>query len=398
LHAEIASTITLLAAVAAISGCGSQPTDVGQKPPPPAKVENASPESALATVTLSPEAEARLGIQTVPVEYRKVGRTRTYGGEVVVPPGRAITVSAPVAGRLVAPADGTTPVAGTQVKKGRPVFRLLPLLPAERDLRVEAEKEVASSEARLEAARARVKRAKQLLHDEAGSVRAVEQAQEELALAEAALKAGRARLERLDENPLEAEVILEIESPRDALIQRLHAGIGQTVAAATPLFEIAGLDPVWIRVPVYVGEMSTINRQRGARVHGLSDPPGSAARLAKPVSAPPSADPDAATADLFFELPNAGGTLRPGEKVGVTLTLRGQEESLVVPWSAILHDIHGGTWVYENSARQVFVRRRVEVRRVAGDLAVISRGPTPGTKVVTTGAAELFGTEFGIGK
>ena len=31
-------------------------------------------------------------------------------------------------------------------------------------------------------------------------------------------------------------------------------------------------------------------------------------------------------------------------------------------------------------------------------LALLDVGPAPGTRVVTAGAAELFGTEFGVGK
>jgi hypothetical protein len=46
----------------------------------------------------------------------------------------------------------------------------------------------------------------------------------------------------------------------------------------------------------------------------------------------------------------------------------------------------------------VFVRRRIEVEDVIGAVAVLSRGPKPGTRVVVAGAAELFGTEFGPGK
>jgi hypothetical protein len=84
--------------------------------------------------------------------------------------------------------------------------------------------------------------------------------------------------------------------------------------------------------------------------------------------------------------------------MGVTLFERSVEESLVAPWSAILHDMTGGTWVYENIAPQQYARRRVEVRRVVNSMAVLARGPAVGAKVVTSGAAEIFGTEFGTGK
>jgi hypothetical protein len=35
---------------------------------------------------------------------------------------------------------------------------------------------------------------------------------------------------------------------------------------------------------------------------------------------------------------------------------------------------------------------------IDGDLAVLPEGPLSSTEVVTVGAAELFGTEFGAGK
>ena len=44
------------------------------------------------------------------------------------------------------------------------------------------------------------------------------------------------------------------------------------------------------------------------------------------------------------------------------------------------------------------MRRPVEVRDVVDRVAVLARGPAPGTRIVTAGAAELFGTEFGPGK
>ncbi len=69
-----------------------------------------------------------------------------------------------------------------------------------------------------------------------------------------------------------------------------------------------------------------------------------------------------------------------------------------MPWSAVIHDIHGGTWVYERTGERTFVRRRVVVRFVTGPTAVLEGGPEVGTRVVTAGAAELFGTETGFSK
>jgi hypothetical protein len=101
--------------------------------------------------------------------------------------------------------------------------------------------------------------------------------------------------------------------------------------------------------------------------------------------------------DLFFEL-SEGAAFRPGERVTVQLPLASSADGLVVPDSAVVYDVHGATWVYEDLGRHVYARRRVEVARTVGDRAIISRGLSQGTRVVTVGTAELFGVEFGVGK
>ena len=65
----------------------------------------------------------------------------------------------------------------------------------------------------------------------------------------------------------------------------------------------------------------------------------------------------------------------------------------VAPYAAILYDTQGNTWVYTNPEQLVFVRQRVVVDHIDGDLAVLSIGPDSGTMVVTVGAEELFGSE-----
>ncbi len=69
----------------------------------------------------------------------------------------------------------------------------------------------------------------------------------------------------------------------------------------------------------------------------------------------------------------------------------------VVPYGAVLYDAHGDTWVYTSPEPLVFVRHHIVIDYISGDRAVLSGGPPSGTKVVTVGAAELFGAEFEIG-
>jgi multidrug efflux pump subunit AcrA (membrane-fusion protein) len=153
-----------------------------------------------------------------------------------------------------------------------------------------------------------------------------------------------------------------------------------------------------VSVPVYVGELAAVDASQGVIVRPLGSPAGTRGREGRSVAGPLTADPAAVTGDLFFSVSNQGGMLRPGERVEVELRLREAEAARVVPWSAVVYDLNGGTWVYESPAPHVFVRRRVQVKRVEGDLAVLASGPPAGTRVVSQGAAELFGTELGNGR
>ena len=69
----------------------------------------------------------------------------------------------------------------------------------------------------------------------------------------------------------------------------------------------------------------------------------------------------------------------------------------VVPYGALLYDAKGDTWVYVNPAPLDYVREPVTVDHIEGDQAVLSNGPPAGTRVVSVGAAELYGTETGVG-
>jgi hypothetical protein len=70
---------------------------------------------------------------------------------------------------------------------------------------------------------------------------------------------------------------------------------------------------------------------------------------------------------------------------------------LAIPYAAILYTPDGQAWVYTNPDELVYVREAVVIDRIHGDLAILARGLAEGVEVVTTGAAELYGTETGVG-
>ncbi len=377
-----------------------------QKPTPPATVAKPIKESELLTVELKPEAEQRLDLKVGTIERRSLPRERVYGGEVMVATGRTVLVAAPLSGVLSA-VQGEGPHPGEMVKRGQPILVLRPLLTPDSHAtlsaaRVDADGQVKNALAQVAATKIARDRARRLLSDEAGSRRQVDETEAQHELAVKSWEAVSARLELLTRVLGEVDrgtsAPLSIDSPRDGLLRNLNAFPDQTVPAGAALFEVVSLDRVWVRVPIPVGDLSDLDSDTDAQVGRLTSRPGETPRVARPVVAPPSANALAATVDRYFETLNRDARWVPGERVAVTLRLAGDEQSLTVPWSAVVQDINGGTWIYERTKPLVFERRRVLVRRVVHETAELSSGPPEGTTVVVAGAQELFGAESGFKK
>jgi hypothetical protein len=85
-------------------------------------------------------------------------------------------------------------------------------------------------------------------------------------------------------------------------------------------------------------------------------------------------------------------------------TAKVQEESvnginrIVVPYAAVIYDLHGETWLYTNPEPLTYVREAIIIDSIDGDKAILVEGPSNGTEVVTVGVAELFGAETGVSK
>lgn len=378
-----------------------------EKPEPPAKVEKVVlKEEEINVLKLTPEADQRLGIETAAVERRSIRQSRTYGGEVMVPFGQSVLVAAPLGGELQVTEKGL-PRPGARVRKGQPILSLFPLLTPESRTtlaaaRVDAEGQIKNARTQVEGTRIAFQRAKKLLRDDVGSQRNVDETEAQHEFAQKTLEAAEARrdllIKALGEFERGTGAPLTIEAPTDGLLRALNAQPGQAVPAGAALFEIVDLSRIWVRVPVYVGDQSDLAAGEDADVVPLTSRPGATSKRARSVEAPPSANLLAGTVDLYYELANAESVLAPGQRVGVNIPLIGEAESLTLPWSAVIHDIHGGTWVYEQTAEHTFARRRIVVRFAQQDMAVLASGPAVGTKIVTAGASELFGTEIGFSK
>ena len=79
-----------------------------------------------------------------------------------------------------------------------------------------------------------------------------------------------------------------------------------------------------------------------------------------------------------------------------TAVIRMDGEQKVMPYDALLYDGEGKAFAYTSPKPLTFVRKEVKVEHVDGDRVMLDEGPPAGTRVVTTGADEVYGTEFGV--
>ncbi len=302
-----------------------------EKPQPPAKVDAIGHETELMRLTLTADAVRRLGLET-----------EVAGGA------QANALARTVPGEIVAaPRGGGLPVAaGTD-------------LTALAGLQARAEADAQRAMADLKLAEANLRRASGLVDAEAGSIRARDEATQQVAAAKAAL-AGAA---------------------------------GQRRALGPAVAGLADGSEVWVRAQVPVADLARLDRGAPVSVRPVG---GTGGIMARPVRGPATATPGAASVDVYYA-PAMRAGLRVGERVLVDLPEQTGSEAAVidVPAAAILTDINGGEWVYVETAPHQFERRRVEVARITGGRAMLARGLASGVRVVTSGAAELFGTEFG---
>lgn len=80
---------------------------------------------------------------------------------------------------------------------------------------------------------------------------------------------------------------------------------------------------------------------------------------------------------------------------GPALTPAGAE---VIPLSAVVYDPEGNPWTYTNPAPRTFLRAPIQIDHIDGDDVYLKSGPAPGTPIVTVGAPELLGAEYGVGE
>lgn len=183
-----------------------------------------------------------------------------------------------------------------------------------------------------------------------------------------------------------------IDSPRRGIVTEVTSSPGQFVVAGDPLYTVADWSTLWVRVPVFEGDLRTIDDAQDARA---TDRVTGDEVVAQPLRLPTEVKGGGRAFDLWYAVDNAAGTLQPGRTAIVALPLRGdnEEPAVVIPRSAVLYDGFGQSscFVKREGDGVPFERRKVELAQSSGDRVVVRHGLEAGDEIVVEGAEQLAG-------
>jgi multidrug efflux system membrane fusion protein len=253
-----------------------------------------------------------------------------------------------------------------------------------------AEADLQKAKVQLETAQAQVARYRSLTTDQMVSKEQFEKITDTARALEAEVVADESRVAN-------ARLQLEFCSIRAPLAGRtgninVHEGdIVRANDSGAPLLTINQLSPIYVTFGVPQQYLASLTRYRATGTLKVSVvPPGIDERpeLGELTFLDNTVDSTTGTLKLKGAFPNTEHRLWPGQFATVTVTLA-SPEVLTIAGSA-LQSAQSGQHVFVVRPDRTAELRRVEIERVAGDLAVITRGLNEGETVVTDGQLRVL--------
>jgi membrane fusion protein, heavy metal efflux system len=297
-------------------------------------------------------------------------------------------VSAPAAGRFT---SQSLVAIGTTVRSGQLLGRLEPRLSGGDD-RATLAADVAQAQVAVESARAEQTRAERLLSDRAVPARRVEDARRMVATAEARLHAAEARLAQRDETlrsggGAAAGNAFTIRAPIAGRIADVLATLGASYDEGAPLFKIVRTDRVELRAQVPSTDVRVARNLHDVAfaVPGQGDPIPLRTEHMHDAGV---IDPKTGALPIQFEVENPGGQLLVGQTGTAILFQRDRVRMPAVPRAAVLFEA-GRPYVFVQLGGERFARRYVEAAVTDGGQVGIKSGVAVGDRVVIRGAYEV---------
>lgn len=184
--------------------------------------------------------------------------------------------------------------------------------------------------------------------------------------------------------------VVELRAPRDGVVLRSDATIGEWLEAGTPFCEIADLSMLRVDGRLPERELARLSLRIGAAARIWLDR-GSHDRV--PLTEGnvkfigPRIDEVSRSAQIAIDVKNTDGNLRIGQYVEIALSLGERAPSLAVPRDAVV-ELGSLAFVYVENGDE-FVKQDVALGRSDDRYVEITAGLAPGDRVVVRGGFAL---------
>ncbi len=356
-----------------LPGCRSREKTVEFEP-----VEERGPEAAGDDLLrIAPDMLRDLKVTTLIVQAHRGAEEASMLGELRVDGNRHAQVAPPIAAQVVA----IHASLNARVSRGEVLVEL-------RSVELgRARAEHLSAEARVELARQTLDRKRALALERIVARREVEEAEASLQAAEAERRAASASLASLGAPPESAgedPSRFELRSPIPGVVIERTAVVGQQADPSKPLFEIAGLESLWLVVQAFERDAAQVREGAPARITFPALPGRTFEGRVDQVGL--QVDAESRTVPIRLTLPNPEGLLRPGMSATGAIDLGGVGADIVAVHAASLQRLEEQWVVFLPRGEGAFEIRTVgRGRDLGGEVEIVS-GVAPGETVVVEGA------------
>lgn len=338
-------------------------------------------------IALSARQAQAMGVEVAALKAVGAAGGNALPGQVVVPNSQLFIVSAPLAGMV----ETLAGVTGVAVKRGQSLARLQS--PALADL----QRGFLQARSQAQLAKDSLERDEKLMREgivaESRYLAAkgrFEESAAQLAERRQALRLagmGEAALERLGKSGALSGT-LDIVAPADSVVLEQMATVGQRVEAATPLYKLGRLKPLWLELQVPLAQAAAL---KGGEAVRLAGQPGSG----KVIQVGRQVSEGSQTVMVRAEIRDGAENLRPGQHAEAEIVTATMASQWQVPASALARS-QERAYVFVQTA-QGFRAQAVTLLGETAAGAQVGAGLSGTEHIAVRGVATLKGMWQGIG-
>jgi len=177
-----------------------------------------------------------------------------------------------------------------------------------------------------------------------------------------------------------------IQSPISGIVADRPLNAGEMANPGSPLITVVDISRVVARVNIPQADASAVKVGQTA---ALTQPDSKEEMEGKVTVVSPAADANTTTVQVWIEVANPDGRLKPGTAVHAAIATEVYKAATVVPVAAILPGEEGGTAVLTVSSDSIAHKRAVTLGVREHNLVQILSGASPGEEVVVVGGMGL---------